>query len=458
MTLALVLAAPADAAGTPAFTDGDGVHVSAVKQLSPRLLELTLATPLLTAPTNLRILLPAGYYARSNRHRRYPVLYLFHGTSGGAGDWTAQPGRAQDATSGLPLIVAMPDAAVNSDGGGWFTDWVNGGAYGPPKWETWHIDHLFPWIDTQLRTIAARRGRAIAGLSQGGFGAMSYAARHPDLFQAAVSFSGAVDIAANPLEADPLVTPIINATEVGLDRVPPNTFFGDRLTNEVNWAAHDPATLAGNLRGMKLYAYTGNGLPGPLDGADYNLGAAAIEGGVHQLTTLFRRELDARGIPIDFHDYGGGTHIWPYWERDLRDVLGPLMQDFARPDPAPSRVDFQSDAARYSQWGWTVQITRPAREFSTLASAGRTGFALSGSGTASVTTPPLYRPGATATITRTGTAIRDSARQRVRRDGRLRIAVPLGPGNLAQQFTLGAVTRSFTTTVSIDAPRRAKKH
>lgn len=51
-----------------------------------------------------------------------------------------------------------------------------------------------PWIDHRYRTIPSRSGRAIVGISQGGFGSMSYAARHPDLYHAAASFSGAVDI------------------------------------------------------------------------------------------------------------------------------------------------------------------------------------------------------------------------------------------------------------------------
>ena len=75
----------------------------------------------------------------------------------------------------------MPDIALSYAGGGWCTDWFNGGAGGPPRWETFHIDQLIPWVDRNLRTVANRGGRAIAGLSQGGFCSMSYAARHPDL-------------------------------------------------------------------------------------------------------------------------------------------------------------------------------------------------------------------------------------------------------------------------------------
>jgi S-formylglutathione hydrolase FrmB len=445
--------ATASAARMPSFKSGRDVHVQSAKRLSPRLFAVTLTTPLLTAPTNVRILLPTDY----DRHpaRRYPVLYLFHGTSGGAGDWTAQPGRAQDTTAKLPLIVVMPDAGVNSNGGGWFTNWVNGGKLGPPKWESWHMDRVIPWIDHTLRTRAQRDGRAIAGLSQGGFGAMSYAARHPDTFGVAASFSGAVDISANGAIADPLVTPVINATEVGLDGVPPNTFFGDRATDEINWAAHDPATLAGNLRGMRLYAWTGNGSRGPLDdNSTYNPGSAAIEAGVHELSQLFHGELVKRSIPISYHDYGPGTHSWPYWERDLRELVGPLMRDFAAHLRAPARIDFTCDRPRWSEWGWTVAITRPSREFSTLARAGRTGFALTGSGKAVVTTPARYRRGAVASVrVRPQQGPAATRRVRVDRGGRLHITVPLGPGNQQQEDLPGVNTARFTTTVTISSPR-----
>ena len=88
-------------------------------------------------------------------------------------------------------------------GGGWCTDWVNGGRHGPPEWERFHIGELIPFVDARLRTRARRAGRAIAGLSQGGFCAMSYAARHPDRFVSATSFSDQM----NPTSAGVGLTP-----------------------------------------------------------------------------------------------------------------------------------------------------------------------------------------------------------------------------------------------------------
>ena len=111
------------------------------------------------------------------------------------------------------------------------------------RWETFHIDELVPWIDANLRTVRARGARAIAGLSQGGFCSMSYAARHPELFGVALSYSGAVDTAYDAAAHAGFV-PILSAIEAGLDHVPPGSIFGSPVTDEINWAAHDPTTLA----------------------------------------------------------------------------------------------------------------------------------------------------------------------------------------------------------------------
>jgi len=441
---ALSAIGPAAAAARPRFRDADGIHVASVQTLDRRLVALTVTTPALPAPANVRILLPTGY--SKHPHRRYPVLYLFHGTSGGAADWT-KLGRAEQTTAGKPLIVVMPDIAHNDDGGGWCTDWYNNGAHGLPEWETFHIDQLIPWVDRNLRTVADHDGRAIAGLSQGGFCSMSYAARHPDLFETALSFSGAPDIAYD-MEAQLLVTPVINATETVLDHVPANSMFGPRLSEEINWAAHDPTTLAGNLRGMNLFMYTGNGFPGPLDHGLPNGGSNLIEGGVEILTQLFHQRLKALGIPSLYDYYGNGTHSWPYWARDLRQSIGPIVADFKHPLPAPRAVTFTAAESSYEAFGWRVTMHRAVEEFSTLKDAGATGFTLEGSGSATVVTPANYAPGGTYTVTV------GSRRQSERADrrGSLTIQVPLGPSDTTQEYPLDGPalgTTVDTTEVTI---------
>jgi S-formylglutathione hydrolase FrmB len=430
-------ASPSRAA--PSFADGSGLQVLSQRSLDPRLLESRVRSAMLPAPANVRILLPNGY--AKHKHRRYPVLYLFDGTSGYASDWTTR-GDAEATTAGLPLIVVMPDIALGGNGGGWCTNWV-GPAEGSPRWETFHIDQLIPWVDRNLRTDTHRSARAIAGLSQGGFCAMSYAARHPDLFGTAVSYSGADDIAYGGV-AQLEVTPIINLTEVVLDGVPANSMFGPRLTDEINWAAHDPATLAPNLAATHLLMYTGNGLPGPFDGGKINGGANIIENGVHTLTLQFHQRLDSLGIPNYLDDYGTGTHSWPYWTRDLKQSIGTIMSSLTAAPQATGPVTFTSADPSYSVFGWSVQTERKVREFSTLRNATAAGFALEGSGGAVVRTPAVYRPGRSYAVTATGAGPGTST-LRADTGGRLSIPVSLGPSDTVQQYVIDGST--FGTTV-----------
>jgi S-formylglutathione hydrolase FrmB len=446
----LALAAGAPAAHAVTFRDGDGIHVVASQTLDSRQTALTVTTPAVASQVNVRVLLPAGYAAHPRA--RYPVLYLLHGTRGRASDWTTM-GDAEQTTANDGLIVVMPDIGVNGNGGGWCTNWWNNGARGQPEWETFHIDQLIPWVDGNLRTVRSRSGRAIAGLSQGGFCSMSYAARHPDLFGTALSYSGAPDIAYDS-EAQALVTPVINATETGLDGVPPNSMFGPRQSEEINWAAHDPATLAANLRNTNLLMYTGNGQPGPFDTVP-NPGAMAIEAGVHELTQLFHDRLQALGIPSFYDDYGPGTHSWPYWARDLRESIARVMSDFQHPAPAPRSFSYTSADPRYAIYGWRVNVERAVAEFSTL-DGGRSGFTVQGSGSATVTTPARYRRAVRYTVRIASAGAVKTVVLRPKRH-RLVVAVPLGPSNTVQEYPLDGPatgTTVYTTRVTIQRKHR----
>jgi S-formylglutathione hydrolase FrmB len=312
----LLIALAAALAPASAAAADHGIELNSTQQLDSRLSELTLSTAALKQPTHVRVLLPDGYDADPARH--YPVLYLLHGAFGNDTDWTTA-GDAEAITAGAPLIVVMPDGGQ----GGWYTDWVNRRAYGPPEWETFHVDQLIPWVDDHYRTLAGHDGRAIAGLSMGGFGAISYAARHPDLFAWAGSFSGAVAITQNL----PVVGVI--ALEAFADGGLPGDQFGNRLLNAPNWEAHDPYVQAANLRGMTVEIDTGNGSPGPLDSNQYTFDP--VEQQVHEMSVQLHQRLLALGIPHIWDDYGPGTHSWPYWQRDLSQALPSLLGSLSTP-------------------------------------------------------------------------------------------------------------------------------
>jgi S-formylglutathione hydrolase FrmB len=443
-----MIAAPG--AGAVTFHNAHGLTVTSVKQLDQRLYSFDVTTKALPKPVDVRVLLPTGYAAHPSR--RYPVLYLLDGTSGLASDWTVA-GAAEQTTAGRQLIVVMPNIDLNGNGGGWCTDWPNG----QQKWETFHIGQFLPWVDQNLRTIRNRAGRAIAGLSQGGFCSTSYAARHPDLFSVALGYSGAPDIYYD--ERDRVgAKGVINATEVGLTGVPPDTFFGDQASDGINWAAHDPATLAENLRWTKIYMYWGNGMDGPFDQPGSAGGANGIEELINYDNQDFQARIQSLGIAAYFDAYGNGTHSWPYWKRDLQWSIGAIMSDFAHPAPPPTPFTYTSADDSYSVYGFSVAMHRTAREFSTLENASKRGFALAGSGSGTLVTPAAYRPGARYRVTLSGDQVKaHSVTLRASRAGRLTIQVALGPPNPDQQDTpqaQAAGTVVYTTTVRIAATQR----
>jgi S-formylglutathione hydrolase FrmB len=450
--VAAVALACAPAAGAVEFHDVAGLHVVSVKEVKPRLLAVTATTKALPRPVNVWVLLPPDYDSKPKK--RWPVFYLLHGTSGTASDWTLK-GDAPRVIGDRELITVMPDIALDNGGGGWCTDWPGGAQ----SWETFHISQVIPWVDQNLRTIPARQKRAIAGLSQGGFCSMSYAARHPDLFGVALGYSPAPDIYYDP-EMRVGAKLIINGTEMGLDQVPPDTFFRSSITDGINWAAHDPTTLAENLRWTHMYLYWGNGQPGPYDKPDPGYGGAAlIEGAVAESSKGFQKRLDDLSIPAYFDAYGAGTHSWPYWTRDLQESIDKIMGDFADPDPNPSGFTYTSADDSYGVYGWGVAMHRTAREFSTLSGVTCRGFALAGSGSGTVSTPACLKRGALYRVTISG---RDSSSTLVRvgRDRRLVLNVPLGPANPYQEDTVqaeAAGTAVYTTYVRIARkPRRAR--
>jgi S-formylglutathione hydrolase FrmB len=421
--LAAVALVAALAASSPPAT-ANPLRMVSVRRLDPRLEQLGFRTPAVNGVTYVRVLVPRGYAAHPQR--RYPVLYLLHGALDDQTAWTVK-GDAEQIMAHYPVIVVMPDSGTS----GGYTNWFNGGAGGPPEWETYHIDQLLPWIDDHFRTRPVRSERAIAGLSMGGFGAISYAARHPDLFAAAASFSGAVDT-NNPLDI----------------AVTPAAVFGPRATEEVIWRGHNPWDLAQNLRGVSVTIRTGNGQPGgPFGGGDI------VETAVGQMSVSFHNRLERLGIPSVFDDYGPGGHLWPYWERDLRQTLPTLMSVFAHPKPAPSSFSFKAIEPRYSVYGWSVRLRRRALEFSTLRVRSADAFTATGSGQAAVTTAPLYRPGR-----RLNATVRDASGVHRRpliagRSGRVEVPLDLGPSNRYQEYTArGAHRRSVTASVRIEGP------
>jgi enterochelin esterase-like enzyme len=137
------------------------------------------------------IYLPPGYNNPSNSVRRYPVLYLLHGAPGQPSDWIhgmhVQLMEDQSIAAGTmkPMIFVMPEG----NGGVWHdSQYVN--TNGGFRAEDLITHDVVRYVDAHYRTIPDRRARAIAGISEGGYGAMNLGLKHLDTFGTIVSISG----------------------------------------------------------------------------------------------------------------------------------------------------------------------------------------------------------------------------------------------------------------------------
>jgi diacylglycerol O-acyltransferase/trehalose O-mycolyltransferase len=151
----------------------------------------------------------------------------------------------------------------------------------------------------------------------GGYGSITYAGRHPELFKAAASYSGALDLRD---EADQL-------PEGLAERI-----WGDPVRDQENWDAHDPVKLIPQLAGKPLFISWGTGEPGPLDppGTDLDRLEQKIDDG----NTRFVAKLEEAGMDVTVDSYGPGTHSWGYWDRELRKSLPILLKALNEP-PLP---------------------------------------------------------------------------------------------------------------------------
>jgi S-formylglutathione hydrolase FrmB len=307
------------------------IHVVSQKRESPRVTQYLVSTPSLgmstTTPLRIDVILPTDYVQRP--HRRYPVLYALPGTASTADQWLDQTDTLAQ-TKGRDLIVVAVDGGYDTDGGSWYTNWVDQGtSLGIANWETFHTQEVVPWVDSHFRTLRSRDKRAIVGISQGGFGSLSYAARHADLFGAAAAFSGAVDIYYDPIceiGASTLISGII-----ATDGVQPLAPFGDPATNAAIWRAHDPGSNVTRLKKTVVDLYVSKGEPGQSDLTDPSMAAGAgLEAVIHQSNACFKEAADAGGLHFGWHEYDVGLHTEPYINRDLIDYVPRLMRFFTR--------------------------------------------------------------------------------------------------------------------------------
>ena len=273
--LAPVLAALAAAAVASAFTTAQ-----------TRVVETQLRSVALHGRVNATVVLPAGY---AGSGLRYPVIYFLHGLPAGSAahrdvGWLSN--ALQQA--GTPAILVAPQGARAGDSDAEYLDW------GPGRnWETYLTRELPRAIDARFRTIPSRKGRALVGLSAGGYGASILALRHLGTYSVAESWSGYFH-PTDPSGTKPLARERMTSAHTfvpGLREV-----FGRQPTFLAFYVGTDDARFRAENQ-------------------------------------LLDRELDAAGVPHVFRVYRGG-HERAVWHAHATAWLRLALQHLAEPQPA----------------------------------------------------------------------------------------------------------------------------
>lgn len=251
-----------------------------------------------------KVILPADY--NSSRVTRYPVLYLLHGLGGHYSDWTTRTNVA-DYAAQYHLIIVTPEGNDS-----WYID-----SAGVPtdKYESYILNELIPDVDARYRTIQSRYGRAIAGLSMGGYGALKFGLKYPGQFAFAGSMSGAFGVTrATEKERGagwekflklfgPLDSPVRKA----------NDLF--ELTRELS---------ATRLASLPYFYFDCGTEDSP---HIFNLN--------RELSDLFAQ----KKIPHEYRELPG-DHSWAYWDQQVQEVLKLVAQKLRLPPggPTPKRT------------------------------------------------------------------------------------------------------------------------
>jgi S-formylglutathione hydrolase FrmB len=437
LTFVLAAARPLAEAAAPLQTlsSSSVAYIVSPATIIPRTTEYTLggATVGLNGVTKVRVLVPTGYATGSN----YPVVYLLHGFTGGEGTWSNMNAAnnindtLEANTRSADIVFVMPDG--DND---FYSNWYQNPDGLLHEWETYHIEQLIPWVEANFKVNKTRAGRAVSGVSMGGFGCMTYATRHPDLFAGVFSYSGAVDnIALAPASVlpDELLENFFDLG--GLAAINPDNIWGPYGLQEVRWRGRNPVDLADNLRALTVWFRTGHGLPGP--GVDDEQ-ADPLEVFIGLLNNRLNNKLNDLDIPHTYIQDPTAGHTGLHFMASFKQALPVMQQTFAANVPVrPNSFNYRSIEPTFNIFDWQFSATRSVIEFLYLFNVSGDGLTLKGSGTVAVTTAPIYTPGSSHWVLAPGQPGIDVWPNHPQADcqGRLHFNVSLGDSHTLQQYT-----------------------
>jgi S-formylglutathione hydrolase FrmB len=274
------------------------VPMSVWAQRDPPVDRFELKSTLLSRSIDYRILYPIQYQYPDKREKRFPVLYLLHGVAGQSSDWIERTRVALYATH-YDLFIVMIEG-----GNGWYTDSASIPA---DKYESYILQELIPDVEKRFRVSQERDGRAVGGLSMGGYGAVKFGLKHPDKFALAASMSGAFGAASWTQKDVPNSGPILDSIL---------KTFGP--VNSSTRSANDVFKLVRNVPAERI-----SSLP-----------FFYLDCGTEDFLFPFSRDLAGllveRKIPHEYRQLPG-DHNWKYWDRQIQDILKLTAQRLAPP-------------------------------------------------------------------------------------------------------------------------------
>jgi len=265
------------------------------EKVAPRYETVPFESRLVGAALPYNVVLPADYNRAASKNKRYPVIYLLHGLGGSANDWVSNRAHLADYAAQYPFIIVVPEGKD-----GWYTD----GVAPSEKFESYFVEELIPDVERRFRTIAAREGRAVAGLSMGGYGSLKFGLKYPDKFALAASMSGA--LAAPSWTPD---MPLPEFVKPSIARVYGPAASDVRRANDIFRITRE---LAPDAIARLPYFYLDCGTEDFLISNSRDFSALLIE----------------KKIPHEFRELPG-THSWPYWDRQVQEILRLAAQKLA---------------------------------------------------------------------------------------------------------------------------------
>ena len=264
------------------------------------------------------IVLPEAYYSSEDR---YPVIYLLHGFMQNYTVWGRNLAGAYYARNLNDVILVLPDG-----GNSWFVNYASSEDEQKNNWEDHIIEDVIAYVDSNFRTTAKREGRAISGLSMGGYGAFMLGLRHPEKFISIGSTSGALShartakaaveqgIARSPRsrlseqqarldEADAFISAIIDIP--GFSTQAERTPRGIDFETPEQAAAYDPFTIIYDVPKSQLpHIYIDSG----------------TEDGLISEAREFAQLLMVNNVPFDYMQ-SRGRHNAEYWRRSIGHMM-----------------------------------------------------------------------------------------------------------------------------------------